>query len=146
MAKRGTKPKPAAFKILHGNPGKRDIPPEPAVRGELTPPQWLEGEAAAKWNQLAPELAETMGAKLVDSDTLAAYCFAWAKFVELRDAPDTVTSDKGNILTNPQVTIRNKSLEQIRKFGSVLGLSPSDRVGLDVGKKEDRDPAAKYLA
>ena len=145
MGKRGVKAKSATFKVLHGNPGKRDIPPEPAVRGALDCPVWMEGESLEKWNQLAPELAETMGAKLVDSDTLAAYCFAWATFVRLRDVEDTITSDKGNVLTNPQVTIRNKALEHMRKFGSVLGLSPSDRVGLTGNSAADNDPASKYV-
>jgi P27 family predicted phage terminase small subunit len=130
MGKRGTKPKPAAFKVLHGNPGKRGIPPEPSVYGALVAPEWMEGDALDKWNQLAPELQRSMGAALLDSDSLAAYCYAWATFVRLRDAEDTVMSDKGAVYQNPEVGIRNKSLEQMRKFGAVLGLSPSDRVGL----------------
>lgn len=139
MAKTGPKPKPATFKVLHGNPGKRDIPPEPKAYGALIAPEWMEGEALAKWRELAPELQRSMGAALLDSDSLAAYCYAWSTFVRLRDAEDTVTSDKGAVYQNPEVGIRNKSLEQMRKFGAVLGLSPSDRVGL--GTKADDQSA-----
>ena len=145
MAKPGTKPKSAKFKVLHGNPGKRDIPPEPKTYGSLIAPEWMEGEALAKWNDLAPELQRSMGAALLDSDTLAAYCYAWATFVRLRDAGDTVMSDKGAIYQNPEVGIRNKSLEQMRKFGSVLGLSPSDRVGLGTSVEEQNAMDRAYF-
>jgi P27 family predicted phage terminase small subunit len=146
LGKRGTKPKSAAFKVLHGNPGKREIPPEPTAFGTLVAPEWMEGEALAKWNDLAPHLVETMGAAAMDSDALAAYCYAWSTFVRLRDAEDTVMSDKGSIYQNPEVGIRNKSLEQMRKFGSVLGLSPSDRVGIPSNDKFASDPAAEFIA
>lgn len=146
MGKRGTKPLPAAYKVLHGNPGKRDIPPEPKAYGALTPPEWLDGDALAKWNDLAPELQRTMGAAALDSDTLAAYCYAWATFVGLRDAETCVTSEKGAIYQNPEVGLRNKSLEQMRKFGAVLGLSPSDRVGIPSNDKFASDPAAEFVA
>jgi P27 family predicted phage terminase small subunit len=146
LGKRGAKPKPATFKVLHGNPGKREIPPDPRVYGALSPPDWLEDVALDKWNALAPELERTMGAAALDSDTLAAYCYAYATFVRLRDAEDTVMSDKGSIYQNPEVGIRNKSLEQMRKFGSVLGLSPSDRVGLGESKTQTNERLAGYLA
>jgi P27 family predicted phage terminase small subunit len=142
----GPKPKPAAFKVLHGNPGKREIPPEPKAYGTLVAPEWLDGEALAKWNQIAPELERTMGAAALDSDSLAAYCFAWATFVRLRKVEDIVWSDKGSAYQNPQVGLRNKSLEQMRKFGAVLGLSPSDRVGIPSQDKFAADPAAEFIA
>jgi phage terminase small subunit len=132
MDKRGPKPKPAAFKILHGNPGKREIPPEPKAYGALSPPDWLDGLALEKWNELAPDLEKTMGAAFIDSDTLTVYCYLWAKFVRLMD----------NHLVVPE---HNRTIELMRKFGSVLGLSPSDRVGL--GTKESPTKLAKeFLA
>jgi P27 family predicted phage terminase small subunit len=146
MGKRGVKPLPAIYKELNGNPGKREYPSEPQATGHLCAPEWLDGEALDKWNQLAPELAQQFGAAMADSDTLAAYCYAWAKFVELKDAETYLVTDKGNYVTNPEVTLRNKSLEQLRKFGSVLGLSPSDRVGLPGNAHLDRDPAAEFIA
>lgn len=147
MSKRGgPKPKPAAFKVLHGNPGKREIPPEPKAYGALVAPDWLDGEALAKWRQLAPELERTMGAGAIDSDALAAYCFAWATFVSLIGVPVTVESEKGAVYQNPEVGLRNKSLEQIRRFGAVLGLSPSDRVGIPSQDKFASDPAAEFIA
>lgn len=147
MGKRGgPKPKPAAFKVLHGNPGKREIPPEPKAYGALAPPDWLDGEALAEWNRLAPEITTTMGAAALDSGALTAYCYAWATFVRLRDAEDIVFSDKGACYQNPQVGLRNKSLEQMRKFGAVLGLSPSDRVGIPSNDKFANDPAAEFIA
>ena len=66
MGKRGTKPKPAAFKVINGNGSKRPIPPEPKAYGALVAPDWMEGEALAKWNELAPELQRSMGAALLD--------------------------------------------------------------------------------
>lgn len=134
------------FKVLHGNPGKRDIPPEPRAYGEMQAPEWLDGVAREKWDELAPELQRSMGAALLDGDALAAYCYAWATFVRLRNADDCVMSDKGAVYQNPEVGIRNKSLEQMRKFGSVLGLSPSDRVGLGNRDPSERDPAAEFVA
>lgn len=147
MGKRGTKPQPAALKILNGNPGKREIPPEPKAYGALEPPEFLEGIALEKWEQLAPELQRTMGAALLDSDALTMYCLAWENVVRLLGVPDTVVAEKtGAVYQNPQIGQRNKSIEHIRKFGAVLGLSPSDRVGIPSNDKFAADPAAEFIA
>ena len=68
------------------------------------------------------------------------YCTSWAKFMANKDKPTTVTATKtGAVYLNPEVGQCNKAIEFIRKFGAVLGLSPSDRVGL--GAKADDQSA-----
>lgn len=52
------------------------------------------------------------------------------------DGKLTVTTDKGNVIQNPAVGVRNRAWAQIVKLGQLFGMSPSARTGLDCGGDE----------
>jgi len=69
---RGQPPKHPNLRVIQGNPGKRPIPSAgPTVDGKLKRPKYLEGRAAAIWNEYA-RLATWLTA--ADSHLLAVWC------------------------------------------------------------------------
>jgi P27 family predicted phage terminase small subunit len=135
---RGRKPIPTALKLARGNPGKRPINkdlPKPKV-GAPSCPTWLRREAKAEWKRVAPLLAELGLLSKLDRAVLSVYCDAWADVYEcektLRKEGRTFTTEKGYIGQHPMVAMKGKARDQIRAFGSLLGLSPCDRGRLDV--------------
>ena len=133
MATRGRKPKPTAIKVLEGNPGKRElnllepIPP----KGDLTCPDWLEDEAKAEWERLAPSL-EAMGVlTTADLMAFAGYCQAYARW---REAEEFISrhgsifqTPSGYVQQVPQVSIAQQNLRIMQSFCSEFGLTPATR-------------------
>lgn len=76
-------PKPTALKLVTGNPGKRKLnkqEPDPEYLQNLAAPAWLSPEAAAVWNEKAPELARHRLLTVVDTELLAHGCVAMAQY------------------------------------------------------------------
>ena len=133
MATRGRKPKPTAIKVLEENPGKRElnllepIPP----KGDLTCPDWLEDEAKAEWERLAPSL-EAMGVlTTADLMAFAGYCQAYARW---REAEEFISrhgsifqTPSGYVQQVPQVSIAQQNLRIMQSFCSEFGLTPATR-------------------
>lgn len=105
MAVRGRKPKPAALKKLHGNPGKRALPKQipaptpadvaplkkkPAVRGKkaapvvralsMVAPEFLSPVGQAEWDRVSRELLAIGLLTHIDLAALAAYCAAYSRW------------------------------------------------------------------
>ncbi len=131
MAVRGAKPKPSFLKIVTGNPGHREIRPDPAENVEvsdngLEPPRRLKKRQAELWNtyiRRAPWLTHF--------DVPRAYM--WVELnVEFENGPDEMVAGK---------------IAQLRALGSELGLDPASRARIGAGSDSDqeKDPAAKYL-
>jgi len=145
MGERGPKPAPANLHLLRGNPSKKSIgallddvvrPPVaiPAV------PAFLDVEARAEWQRLAPHLQSLGLVTELDLAMLAAYCVAWSEFgwacrrIEALNADDP-TGEHGRIATAPSgyrqighlVAIRNRAMELCERFAKHFGLSPAER-------------------
>lgn len=144
MGKRGTKPKPNAMRLFEGNRSKRPMRPEPAPKllDGSTCPAWLGDAAKDKWNETAPML-ERMGVLAeTDADCLASYCVAWQEMLQATAVIDkegiVTVSEKGSPYIHPAVNIRAGAFNRIKIFGSLLGLSPVARMGLNAEKKQDK--------
>ena len=134
MGKRGPRPTPTPILKLRGSTQARyrpeEVQPSP---GAPARPDWLEGEALAKWNALAPELSRLGLLTVVDGEAFAAYCSAWA---ELRHATETLEreghyiGEGGLKRSHPAVAQQRSAWTALQRLGSLFGLSPSDRVGL----------------
>lgn len=86
---RGRKPKPAALKLLDGNPGKRPIrgvEPRPPG-GKPSCPAHLSPTAKAEWKRLAGALHQVGLLTSADRAALAAYCQAYGRWVEAEKKP-----------------------------------------------------------
>ena len=147
---RGRKPKPAALKELEGNPGKRAINPEPKFSSRMPRcPEHLTGEARKEWKRVVHELHYAGLLKVTDRAVLAAYCQAWADWVEacreLDGAAKVCTTDKGYEYPNPWIGIRNGAMESLRKMMAELGMTPSSRSRVKVDTPEVEDPFERFV-
>ena len=163
----GRKSKPTHLKLLEGVANKKRINFDEPKFAPKAPscPQWLSSEARREWKRLAPQLEKVGILTEVDMVIFAGYCsavgkLAWAereikkiRMAELKklkeaglkekDTPTMggmISGGKGKgYYTLPYVWIYNKSLEQIRSFGSEFGLSPSSRTRIKVSDLDDGD-------
>jgi len=134
MGRRGPAPKPAALKRLAGNPGKRPIVDGPTLGGEPPScPAWLPKTAKSEWRYIVPKLAEMGLLEKTDRAALVGYVLSvWM----LREAVETLDQEhvvkvfktaNGNYQQHPNVSIFNKSLEQMLKYMKEFGMTPSSR-------------------
>ena len=158
MGARGPKPKPAALKLLAGNPGKRPVQPHAKTgrvrKGAPARPPELTGEAAAEWERLAPELDSAGLLAVTDRGVLAAYCLAVADLLAARDAINRegriiktpVQTSRGDVIghkyqEHPAVRMLERASSRIDKLAAALGLSPAARSRLG-GDAAPAEPAA----
>jgi P27 family predicted phage terminase small subunit len=131
---RGRKPKPTVLKIREGNPGKRalnDREPTPAD-GVPDRPEMLIGEAAAEWDRVSQVLAEMGLLTRADRSALAAYCTAYARWLQAEEqvakfGTIVKSPEKGFPMKSPYLTVADQALETMRKFMVEFGLTPSSR-------------------
>ena len=142
---RGRKPKPDVVRELAGNPGKRAARgDEPQVASKLPRcPGHLSGEARREWRRVAHDLHQAGLLKACDRGALAAYCQAWADWVDanehLVNEGKVLTTDKGYEYASPWVGIANAASQRMRQYMTEFGLTPSARVrlrGVETTKKE----------
>jgi P27 family predicted phage terminase small subunit len=159
MAKRGRRPKAAAIKRLHGNPGRRplDVTDQAAPTIDVPgPPKVLTEAAAEYWRHYAPLLVQAGKLSPLDYGALSAYCQTLADWEREREKINetgfvvTVRDDKGALKASyisPHVQASLKLLEKLKAFGTELGLTPAARGMLQSEKAApETNPAAAKLA
>jgi P27 family predicted phage terminase small subunit len=130
---RGRKPLPTAVKRASGNPGKRGYnhaeprPPE----GLPDCPPHLSMVAKAEWDRIAQVLYDMGILTLVDRAALAAYCQAYARWVEaeekLKETPVMLKTPSGYVQQSPWLSVSNKQLELMGRYMAELGITPASR-------------------
>lgn len=160
MGKRGRKPTPTKLRLVTGQTGGgrpvRKFEPEPSLPDALPrAPDWLKPLAVARWNELVEGLYLTGLLTEVDLGTFAVYCECWGSYRRSLDDyeklaaldPDThavmVRAKTGTAMVNPLVVQINKLRDQLARLGAELGLNPSARSNIDVGKGGSEDPIAR---
>ena len=139
----GRRPTPTALKLIQGNPGKRPLnKAEPKPQSSIPRcPKILKTGAKAEWKRIAPILANLGILTQIDRAALAGYCQSYARWVEAEDKVaergEVVKSVNGNIMTNPYLTVANKSLENMRKFLVEFGMTPSSRTRIAAEKQPE---------
>jgi P27 family predicted phage terminase small subunit len=148
---RGRKPKPTALKELAGNPGKRALnhkEPKP-VAGIPACPNHLRGAERTEWKRLIAELDEMKLLSKVDRAELALCCSAWGMYVKacnkIKKQGEVIISDQGGMYQNPWIAIRNKSMEQVHRFYTEFGLTPSSRARVKVDAPSEEEELEKML-
>jgi P27 family predicted phage terminase small subunit len=146
----GRPPKPTALKKLAGNPGKRALnTAEPQFESVLPKcPTHLKKEARREWKRVVGELFAAGLLTSVDRAALAAYCQAWARWVEaekqLAIVGYTFKTENGYQQQSPWVGIANSALENIRRFAVEFGMTPSSRSRVKVQKPQESDPFEEW--
>ncbi len=143
----GRKPIPTKLKLLAGNPGKRplnDREPKPKVKRPPCPAH-LVGEARREYRRMGRQLVIHGLVTVLDKPALAAYCTAWAIYVEASGKLQkrgaialTTTSPNGYPMQSPYIAIVNQALKQMRAFLVEFGMTPSSR-----GRVQSADPHAE---
>ena len=156
----GRKPKPTAVKRAEGNPGKRPLnenEPQPAA-GKPKAPRHLSSVARTHWHATLAVLFPTGVITLAESDLLATYCEAYARWrqakEELRPKKGKdgfrgggliVTNAAGNPVRNPLLNVLADAEKTMMRCMSELGMTPSARARLTVGAQVG-DALDKFLS
>lgn len=149
---RGRPPKSDIIKLHAGS----DAPNRP-LPGIPDPPPHLNSGAKKIWKWLAKQVEAMGNVTQADQGIMALYCMAYDMMVQAEKAIHEtmkesdgknpyvgyVIGGKHGFGQNPYVGIRNSSMAQVAKYGSMLGLDPMSRskvggVGLD---KKQRVPS-----
>lgn len=99
----------------------------------INPPDELMGDAARRiWKQQSKVLIDRGTFEIEDAPLLQAYCNAWQLMLdaEIRIASEglTVPTADGSEKMHPVVNVRDKSVQQLSRLGSLLGLDPLTRM------------------
>jgi len=156
----GRKPSPTHLKLVKGNPGKRPIPKAEArvVPALPSPPPHLSDEAKVEWCRVSDDLFRVGLLSHIDRAALAAYCQAYARWVQAERAiaemakRDQLTgglmikTTNGNAIQNPLVGTANKAAADMVRYAAEFGMSPSARSRITAEPPtEDADPAAAFF-
>ena len=130
---RGRKPRPTAQLKLAGtyradrHPEKSPAPPAESNRPGLR----LSPRAARRFATVAPLLRSQCVLSELDKGALAAYCEAYARWYESRNAiyKDGMwyTAASGNIIKHPAVSVKEAAAAEMQRWSADLGLTPSSR-------------------
>lgn len=148
---RGPLPKPAALKLLEGNPGKRALDLSDGVNPRVevpSMPKHLGVEARKEWKRVTPLLEELGLVSGLDRAALGLYCQAFGRLAELEtafngqvdllvadgkkyadavfDASHTVTPS-GYAQMSVLVQLIKSHREQVNRYLMHFGLSPAAR-------------------
>lgn len=154
MGARGPKPESMASKKHRGNPGRRPMNDrEPQIEvSELTPPEWLAGEALTEWERVADVLYKANLATAMDRAVLVSYCEAWGAYVQgCKDVIEhgyVMTSEKtGQDYLSPYLNAKSMAEKQMRACVAELGMSPSSRTRIKVTPvvKQDKTGKGKFF-
>lgn len=157
MGKRGPAPTPAAVLKLRGTyRPDRDAPNAPNPEAEAPScPSWLGKavpwgrEATREWKRITPLLERNRIVSELDRANLAAYCDAYARWWYFRRQiaryGTTQVTESGYVAQRPEVSMMNRALEDMKKFGALFGLSPSDRRNVSAQPPEERDDTVDFL-
>jgi len=138
MGKRGPRSKPTRLKLIQGTyRSDRASSNEPAPEAVAPKcPTFLKGEARREWKRVSDELESLGLLSRIDRGALAAYCTAWATFVEadkiIRTEGMTFVTQKGYHQQRPEVGIRSRAMDQMRAFMSEFGMTPAARTKISV--------------
>ncbi|HFS5769939.1 TPA: phage terminase small subunit P27 family [Providencia rettgeri] len=148
-----------ATSIRASGGGRRKNLPAKSGKSSITriaPPDELMGDAAIKlWKTQSKILIERGTFELEDAPLLVAYCNAFQLMLtaeqvilkhakmDLESGGITEMSGSGGLKKHPAIAVRNDSVSQIARLGSLLGLDPLSRMR-SIGAKEKDDDGNEF--
>lgn len=144
MGNRGPKPVPTPILEARGS-WRANRPTEPpAAAGVPQCPKWLADAdpfAAEIWADVIPLLLNQKTLAAIDGMTVAGLCQSysvWRRSAELAEC-----TDPGSLEWSRLRSAANQALMQVLRLSQRFGLTPADRAGLHVEKKEAPEEAGK---
>ena len=147
---------PTKIHRLHGIPGKRPLPegePEPEVKIP-SPPAIIQGVALEEWHRITTELLALGLIAEINRALIAAYCKAYADWIEAEGHWDTepriFKTETGYPVTNPWRSVADKAFERMCKVATGFGMDPASmsriKGAVPGGKKAEPQGAKRFLA
>lgn len=135
---RGRKPKPTTFKILEGTRESRINRNEPRFPAEMPPcPDWLDPVAKETWEKLVRLLRPSGVITAADEIALSALCELYS-FYRLAVNPKVP-------FIGPQRRVVRDAREQLLKYLSEFGMTPSSRSRIRAERDEIIDDLGDFL-
>lgn len=109
-------------------------------------PSHLNDVAYKEWRRLATPLHEAGILTLADRSVLAAYCQAYARWVEAEENSPRrplLKTPSGYVQQSPWLAVANKQMELMGRFMAELGLTPAARSRLGLESAPNADPITK---
>ena len=157
MGQRGPRPTPTAILKLRGSTlvtPEREASEVHGPTGTPDRPEWLDDQAKAAWDELAP-LLEAMGVLTrIDGNALARYCRLWSRwrkmeaFIEEKGEMYPLRTEDGGVKCFqqwPQVAIANKLAQQLTRLEQEFGLTPSARTRIHIDRSGELDEFERFL-
>jgi P27 family predicted phage terminase small subunit len=140
------------LKLITGNPGRRPLNPKEAKPPAVIPdpPEMMKGAALDEWKRVTPLLADVGLIAKLDRAIIAAYCMAWARWIDCERMLETtgliVKAPNGYPMYSPYLSASNKALDQVRQLSEQIGLSGSSRSRIKTNDPGgETDPAEAFL-
>lgn len=138
-------PIPTALKVLRGNPGKRPLNDREPKPKRILPraPAYLNAEAKREWRRMGGRLYNIGLVTEIDETALAAYCAAWARWVEAERQLQkfgTVIKMGTTLIPSPYLSVANKAMAQMVKLLAEFGMTPSSRSRVKVEAEAEQEP------
>jgi len=147
----GRKPKPTHLKLPEGEKNKDRINRNEPKPTPIAPkcPKHLGKEAKKQWKLLAPELERIGLLTKIDGATFAAACQAYDRWVQaekwIQKTGFFNKTPNGSVQISPALSIANRAMDQLRKFCSELGMTPTSRARISIKPESDEDEWAGIL-
>lgn len=146
------KPLPKEIKILKGTYEKRydNLAMPEFARGNLQAPDFLSPIAQKEYERIAALLQPLGVFRESDESALTIYASAYARWREaeqhLAKEGAVIEAKDGSPKRNPWLLIQSQAEEQMRKFLSEFGLTPSSRQKIKAEKTVTNNPFAAFTA
>ena len=118
--------------------------PDRPITAMPEPPDHLNLDARTDWDRVTHGLHALRVLEAVDRVALAAYCMAYARWVQaeraiaemgkrdLQTGGLMIKTSNGNAIQNPRVGTANKAASDMVRYAAKFGMTPSARVLLAV--------------
>jgi P27 family predicted phage terminase small subunit len=141
----GRLPKPTQLKVLHGNPGKRQLnenEPKPETANAAAAPEWLDDVGREFWDEYAPELVKLGLLTLLDVPEFAAACEQHSLHRKLMKIVMRAPAGKRAKELEPRA---RHALSNRDRILARFGFDPSSRSRLSVAPQKETDELERLM-
>lgn len=122
-----------------------------------TMPSWLSKEAKIEWRRIVRILKSQGTLNEMDRTLILLYCKAYTEYIEVLEVIEDegvktgrgpkgillLKTDKGNIIQNPLIGIRNAAWKRLCDAAKLLGISPSGRAPVQQQENKTKEEKKK---
>lgn len=146
----GRKRIPEGIKRAHGTFRQDRQPNTVKITGCIPEkPAWLDLNASALWDKLAPELAREGLLCELYRDTFALLCQAWSNYLDaqkqISEKGMVIRTSRGNLKKNPWLAVGKTELYIFLALSKQFGLSPASKQSIYKEKPAPENPFKKLL-